>query len=336
METFPLKICPESTWNTCLHNRRMIPRDSDVVAVWMTEEIPVPPALAASLANTLRALLRDGRVSGVCVEEIEPCRDGETVNRRLVAFGMSAFLSDECAEEQLATPAPHLVLKLMDRARRGQTPIGLLDWNETGAANAGEGLNLFPFLWLQRPADPSSPEGARLLTRATRFLLDEHRGYNLKRILKEAAPEQQNACVRNGLKRLRSIPHAAQSPSEKERILFSLTREEARASADGTPISLLFDDTPPRCGFTRGQIEVLRFAADDLTDEEIADHLNMTVWAVKMRWRKIYEQVEQDEGLAALVFNGRGTVEGAGQQKRRRVVAYVRAHPEELRPYAWK
>jgi hypothetical protein len=79
-----------------------------------------------------------------------------------------------------------------------------------------------------------------------------------------------------------------------------------------------------------------------MSDDEIADHLGVTPHAVNMRWRTIYERIERQADLTGLVFKGRELADGNGRpgnggggHKRRKVVAYVRAHPEEVRPYAW-
>ena len=54
-----------------------------------------------------------------------------------------------------------------------------------------------------------------------------------------------------------------------------------------------------------------------------------------MRWRTIYDRVDSDPDLVAAIFHPdyRSNGEAAGH-KRRRIVAFARAHPEELRPFA--
>ena len=56
----------------------------------------------------------------------------------------------------------------------------------------------------------------------------------------------------------------------------------------------------------------------------------MSVSAVKNWWRDIYGRVaDADPGLLPP-----GNAEGArGPEKRRRLLRYLREHPEELRPY---
>jgi DNA-binding NarL/FixJ family response regulator len=126
------------------------------------------------------------------------------------------------------------------------------------------------------------------------------------------------------------------NPHGGERIALVLTREQAERGEFGSALGLLFASRRPRLGFARIQQQVLEGAVDDLSDEEIADHLGLSSHAVNMRWRTIYERIDARPELAADIFHCRDRSQGeaGGGRKRRRVVAFVRAHPEELRPFA--
>jgi len=336
-----LQQTPNAAEKILLRNRRMTARDAPQVAQWMVEDLPMPSPLAAALGGVLRSLLSEGRLFGVCVEEAASGQQFEPPSWRLAAFGISAFLTDHCVEAQLADPIPYFGFYLLERSRRDITTSGLLASREIAEANAGEGCNLFPFVWIQRPNDFSTPAGAQLIARGMHLLLDDHKGYNLKRMIKEGSREQEQPFLKGGMKRLKSC-WVENGAEREERILFGLTRDEARQEAFGTGMSLLFSHARPRCGFTQKDQQVLQCAIDDLADDEIAGHLNITPHGVNMRWRAIYARVQQDSDIAALIFgNGWNPAEensradAPATQKRRRVVAYVRAHPEELRPYAW-
>jgi hypothetical protein len=337
-----LNKAPNAVTETRLRNRRMTMRDAPQVARWMIEDLPVPSILAAELGGVLRSLLKNERLFGVCVEEELPEHSPMSLHRQLVAFGVSAFINDECVTAQMESPLAYFWLELLDRVRRAEVSSGLLTMREIAEANAGDGLNLYPFLWLQRPKDFSDPLGGELIRRAMRLLLDDHLGYNLKRILKEASRNQEDAYTRGGLIRLKACGGGA-SAAAAERILFGLTREQAKKEAFGSALSLLFESVRPRCGFTRIQQQVLQCAVDDMTDEEIAEHLGVSPHTVNMRWRTIYERMEPAEDVGAEISNDGERSNGKNRasdghvvQKRRRVVAYMRAHPEELRPYAWR
>ena len=136
----------------------------------------------------------------------------------------------------------NVALEILERCRRDARFSGLLDVGAVAKANAGDGLTLFPFCWLQRPRDKSSALGAELMARRMRSFLSQHKGYNLKRILKEGAPDEEPALTRGGLVRLKAFSGAAPARAS-ERLLFGMTREQAHGDAYGSALSLLFQ--PP-------------------------------------------------------------------------------------------
>lgn len=162
--------------------------------------------------------------------------------------------------------------------------------------------------------------------------LARHKGYNLKRILKEGGQDGERALTRGGLVWLKASSGAAPARAS-DRLLFGMSRAQAHGEAYGSALSLLFSTPRPRLGLSRIQQQVLLLAVDDLSDEEIADHLGLSGHAVNMRWRTIYDRVNSHPKLAAAIFHPDDGGRGHGH-KRRRVVAFARAHPEELRPFA--
>jgi hypothetical protein len=82
------------------------------------------------------------------------------------------------------------------------------------------------------------------------------------------------------------------------------------------------------------EVQALLVAAlDGKTDAELSEALDLSVEAVKKRWVSLFARVEQfmPDILESMDVDSTRR----GPQKRHRVVAYVRRHPEELRPYAW-
>jgi hypothetical protein len=78
--------------------------------------------------------------------------------------------------------------------------------------------------------------------------------------------------------------------------------------------------------------ELLLSAIDGAIDEEIARRLGLTMRSVKRRWMAVFEQLSRS--LPELFPGTVNTeLETRGRQKRHLVLAYVRKHPEELRPF---
>jgi hypothetical protein len=308
--------------------------DADTFSAWIVRDFPVPPALAKALPALLGRLIAEETLSTVVVEE-----HSEGWTRPTVAgFGISGFIGAGAAAQYLAAPSPHLELDLLERARRGQPHRSFLDYDEIARANAGEGLTLFPLVWLQRANDPCDPEARTLLTVGQQAFLRMHRGYRLARILKEAQASQAEAFVNGGFRERTRLPAgtALSFPGRRlacEHVVFEITRSEADSAMPGRAVEQLFCYRPPRCGFTRAEKQVLSRAAEGLVDAQIARQLGISSAAVALRWRSIYARVAEQVPSALQEYAPSATGRGRGHEKRRRVIAFVSEHPEEMRPY---
>jgi len=94
----------------------------------------------------------------------------------------------------------------------------------------------------------------------------------------------------------------------------------------------LFVYEQPQCGFRRSEQRLLISALEGGTDQELADALEISLSAVKKMWRSIYDRV--GACLPKLLPHSKTDLEPSerGHEKRRRLLAYLRDHPQELRP----
>ena len=106
-----------------------------------------------------------------------------------------------------------------------------------------------------------------------------------------------------------------------------VTRREAQDS-EGSLINQAFMYTPPCLYFKPHEQDLLCLALLGYSDEELAEPLGVTLAAVRKRWSAIYERVLSVDPYL-LPTAGDGT---RGAEKRRELLAYLRDHPEELRP----
>jgi hypothetical protein len=86
-------------------------------------------------------------------------------------------------------------------------------------------------------------------------------------------------------------------------------------------------------GFNRSEQRMLSCAVPGATDEQLAEALETSLSVVKKMWVSIYRRVE--DCVPELVANSLPSdipASGRGREKRRRLLAYLREHPEELRP----
>ena len=118
----------------------------------------------------------------------------------------------------------------------------------------------------------------------------------------------------------------------REPHIVGITRELALQQF-GSWISSLFRYQPPRFGFTRGEQRLLLSALLGGTDEELSSLLNTSLSTVKKTWRSVYDRVAAR--LPELIPSNSqpdGDVSKRGRDKKQRLIAYLREHPEELRP----
>jgi DNA-directed RNA polymerase specialized sigma subunit len=79
--------------------------------------------------------------------------------------------------------------------------------------------------------------------------------------------------------------------------------------------------------------ELLRGA----TDDELSDELAISLSAVKKAWSSIYVRAAERLLDSILDLDPREEQNGdRGRQKKQRLLACLREHPEELRPYSRK
>ena len=133
--------------------------------------------------------------------------------------------------------------------------------------------------------------------------------------------------LRKDLSEIVSKPHIVGTTRDME-----LERQGKWA---GSWVGALFDYHPPMLGFSRSEQRLLACALSGATDEHLAETLGTSLPAVKKTWVSIYRRVE--DHLPELIPDALGSdlpASGRGKEKRRGVLAYLREHPEELRPVA--
>jgi hypothetical protein len=90
---------------------------------------------------------------------------------------------------------------------------------------------------------------------------------------------------------------------------------------------------PPVLHLRPAEQTLLAAALAGKTDAELSADLGLSIEAVKKRWMSIFDRV--DEFKPGILSQSEAYSDSRGPQKRHRVVAYIRNHPEELRPFSW-
>jgi DNA-binding NarL/FixJ family response regulator len=117
--------------------------------------------------------------------------------------------------------------------------------------------------------------------------------------------------------------------------VFCMTRDLMNKDF-GSWTSALFVHQEPKIGFPPAEQRLLEESLHGGTEDEIAQELEIPISAVKKTWRSIYDRVERSsmDILPKSSYDPDSSDRGKG--KKHRLLAYVREHPEELRPVSFK
>ncbi len=254
--------------------------------------------------------------------------------------GVSVFVPDDFLCEMKTPPHFWVGPELTRRIVRGESP--LLTGNQLREANSRDGLNMVCWEGCVRRGYETNGELQRYMM-AT--FIQVHRGYLLKEAISSQCdtPDHLSFVLKTGghlwdplaggyastlgadLSEIVSKPHVV-----------GITRElELKREGDwgGSWVGALFDYHPPMLGLNRSEQRLLACALPGATDEELAATLGTSLAAVKKMWVSIYRRVE--ECLPDLIPDSLPSdipANGRGREKRRHLLAYLREHPEELRP----
>jgi len=263
-------------------------------------------------------------------------KDVEGSNSRIVGVGCSAIVCSDFHRDAKTPPFFWIGPELTRRVRDGRSP--LLSDKQVREANSNRGVNVA--IW----------EGATHVREMDRIdlwnsflgtFIELHRGFLLNEIVGNGFTTGTLAAVlragyllvnvdgkytdkvNGNIHEIISEPHAV-----------GLTRELAPSRA-GTWASSLFVYQAPIFGFSASEQRLLVAALRGGTDEDLSDELGISLSAVKKAWQSIYERVSacDPELVPAPHMTDAGAFE-RGKMKKQRLIAYLRDHPEELRPAA--
>jgi DNA-binding CsgD family transcriptional regulator len=259
---------------------------------------------------------------------------------RLIGVGISAFVTEEYAQAVKSPPLFWVAPDLVRRVMAGEVP--LLSDRQLQDANTSCGLRNYVWHGCTRLEDRARPEVHNCVLTA---FVEQHRGYFLSELLSQGEGEQQVEMILNTGTLLWSgaARGYVAAPAESRKRLLSephilgLTRELALGSQIGSWVGSLFNYQPPLFGLRPSEQRLLTTALEGGTDEELAKDLGISLSAVKKAWRTIYQRIAGSRPApipdepTVLRWGGK-----RGKEKKQRLIAYLREHPEELRPLSRK
>ncbi|HEY7338902.1 MAG TPA: hypothetical protein VH639_28695 [Bryobacteraceae bacterium] len=309
-------------------------RDFPACLELLEGHLAYPVSILPDLPGVWRKLLREDSLVAMVVE-------GEGLDRKhnaILAFGIVVFIADAWAAAAQTGEEPYLSVRTIRQELAGSSPI--LRPASIRRADSESGLNALHLHYAE--AALSEESRAELRQRVLFAFIEYMRGYRLKLVLQELWDEVPPQAIIRGpapvltdyatffQRRGEPLPPLGQRP-----FLFSLRRQDVVGNFGHISTSL-FIHTPPRLGFTQAEQRMLRQAVFGYTDVELAGRLHLALPTIKNRWRALYDRLGQIAPELVQEIGCASNQAVRGQEKRRRLLEYLRRHPEELRPGLWQ
>jgi hypothetical protein len=254
-------------------------------------------------------------------------------SREVVGFGMAVFVTSVFADAMLADPQPGLNARIIESIDAGHSVIPSYRYLE--AANASATLDHVIMYSCEKQDRLDSNELSLVRNHLARAYMESFVGYRLRRMLYEIVREDEFEKIKGYrgiriVKRL-SAPDSPGIPSlwKGNRALCAATGESFSDDPASIAARPFIDRPVPVLDFTSSQKRLLMAALRGAENAELAEHLCRTPAAIKRTWSGIFEKCVQHN--PALLPATKGSLRG--QQKRYKVMAYIREHPEEIRPF---
>lgn len=251
--------------------------------------------------------------------------DRQVAGHKIVACGMGVFVRSAFVDDEIRNPQPGLNSRIIAATASAESVV--LNRAQIGAGNAGEGLDFVNMYGSWREGILNANQLAEVQALLGTSFVEHFAGYRFNRVLKEAIGPSNIALARaTGTYRL-----VAEFKSSDSALV--VVTPQSVVAAPYSVAAKMYRYQEPVLRLSPAEQNLLAAALSGKTDAELSAVLGLSIEAIKKRWMSIFDRV--DEFKADILTRTDEDSDGRGPQKRHRVVAYVRNHPEELRPFAW-
>jgi hypothetical protein len=244
---------------------------------------------------------------------------------KIVACGMGVFVTRAFADREIRNPRPGINSRIIAGIESGESVV--LSRAQIGTGNAGEGVDFVNMYGTWRDGVLNADQLAEVHALLGTSFVEHFAGYRFNRVLKEAI-----GYSRIALARATGTYRVVAEFKESQSALAVATRESV-LSAPYSVAAKMYRYRPPVLRLRPAEQKLLGAALAGKTDAELSVDLGLSIEAIKKRWMSIFERI--DEFKPDILSSSGADSDGRGPQKRHRVVAYIRTHPEELRPFSW-
>lgn len=266
-----------------------------------------------------KGLVRSRCFNSVVIESGSP--------RRMVASGSSVFVTSDFVTQELERPRPYLnsrIIASIVAKKSVVLPESVLCGEEVHCPVDFVVLNGD---YLTDSLSQEELDEVQMLLPFT--FMEAHLGYRLNRILIEWTGETQRKFHHSS-----GVWRAIETFPQEDRGLSILTRKDALA-VSGSIAAALFQYQEPILHLHETDKHLLAEALRGGTDSELASRMNLSLASIKKRWLSLFQRVAETQPSLLPGCREQNWSAYRGPQKRHRILAYVRSHPQEIRPYRW-
>ena len=260
---------------------------------------------------------------------------------RIWGVVVTVFVGDELLSELKTPPLRWFGPELARRSAAGEFVV--LSDRQLRDANSAGGVNLLVWEACTCPADALRPE---LLTHMVSALIEAHRGFFWKEVVAGEVESVERLRTMSKIGALlwdplehRYVDGSWDSPAAlvQHPHLLGIARD-AHPEHLMSWLGTLFDYHPPQFGFSRGEQRLLALALAGGTDKELSIRLGISLSGVKKMWLSIYGRLAGNlpETAQDRPPDSAWIMPARGKEKKRRLLAYLQRHPEELCPVSRK
>jgi hypothetical protein len=246
---------------------------------------------------------------------------------QILGFGASVFVTADFATREIEDPKPGLNSRILAGIANGESVIRPeADLYNTGVDDALD-VAILSGIWVDGILSPEQLNEVQMLLAFS--FVELHLGYRLNRLFMEDVSEAQHDYHSSS-----GVWRTMQRYTDCGRALVALTRRDA-FSVSGSIAASMFQYQEPILDLRDREKRLLAGALTHRSDRELAASMNLSPATIKKRWQALFEQIAEVRPGWLAVDGGEGERQSRGPQKRHRILAYVRSHPQELRPHRW-
>jgi hypothetical protein len=274
-----------------------------------------------------RSLLKARSFQAVVIVSDEPIK-----GHRIVGFAASVFVSAAFAEREIADPKPGLNARLISIIASGQPVV--LTAKQLGSENAQGCLHLIVLQPCSVLDVLTQGQCLDVLRQASLATLSCHDGYQVRRVFMEATSAAEIGYSKSfPIWKIQSTHedfhrHNPGNSWNRDRALMAID------FADGLSFVVKGGHhREPVLGLRNSDQELLAAALKGSTDVELSEELGLKLATLKKRWAAVFNRVATAKPDLLPELDDNLDRQARGRQKKHRLLAYVREHPEELRPF---